>query len=978
VHDLSPQPAGRLGVDVHDLSPQPAGRLGVDVHDLSPQPAGRLHDLSPPPAGRLGVDVHDLSPPPAGRLGVGVHDLSPPPAGRLGVDMYALTPVRMPRRPDACVISPPSANRLGVDQHTVTPHGKAAYPLATVDSYDLSPGACSGPSECYLPGATDHTGMTRTNHDLFQFDLASGISEFYKITKPVLVSEEEAWVLTIGRKIRDSSARMSEFTKAFGTARCKANDRMLRRKPRDEQKSHSSNRCKLELQYCRGAPQNKTKRKPKTYVEGVAAGFKKAHVQLGPVVYDLIGLTCLTKASSLRGKTVWRNLCRALPQNRYGGMLNPGTNKDFRDFVQNASQDTIHGCIAQPTAQVTIEALGSRTSIGEGMYRPGEYVSIKNIIGDEWYLPSHHRKIALALCLWFKERKLPVGDVVLQTQIGSNLVDQLVFRARCGFKMLPDREAFRSHLDELSLLGKEAKFTFPTSVSLTKMTFMSATLRGGGIDRILLKIPFLGDFAPTGVALVNKLEKALIAVLWGDAVKCLLCCKFWLVDVEEKFWDTGPFVVFFFLLSLFVLFAVFALIHNANILSLLHTHTHLFMHTHTGRSEVHPLQDIIDGENNFKHYVHDVIADLTPLREKGQMWAAGNMNIHMEDTVYVVADHHFHGETLGKPAGISDARDHFGDGPARNFCLVASDGESVFQILVMRDMFVRVDTFKERALQMHHTIVQLAEQELKDALESNSAERIAAAKLALKVEGFGSNAMALEAIITLCNSTVGRFNRAPIWINGRDGGLYNAVGVPPSMHDTYNVLARTLQAVVRLLHKDAPGYSQWLYMFEGLEGLSKTGKCVQSFARCRRLMAAAWGFFLPDILAHKELAFRIYAHALTMGCWISRHIYSRHRPDPKARLRFRFSAIFNFILVTGLDKNTTRSLYFRMMTQHMPNFEEMFRLKWLWLIEEGGEASFRSYNQFTEAVGRQTDLSGFREWETRAALLYDVQNVSCK
>ena len=60
-----------------------------------------------------------------------------------------------------------------------------------------------------------------------------------------------------------------------------------------------------------------------------------------------------------------------------------------------------------------------------------------------------------------------------------------------------------------------------------------------------------------------------------------------------------------------------------------------------------------------------------------------------------------------------------------------------------------------------------------------------------------------------------------------------------------------------------------------------------------------------------------------------------------------------------------------MMTQHMPNFEEMFRMKWLWVIEEDGERSFRSYNQFTTNVGRQTDLLGYRDHEARQAILHD-------
>jgi hypothetical protein len=83
----------------------------------------------------------------------------------------------------------------------------------------------------------------------------------------------------------------------------------------------------------------------------------------------------------------------------------------------------------------------------------------------------------------------------------------------------------------------------------------------------------------------------------------------------------------------------------------------------------------------------------------------------------------------------------------------------------------------------------------------------------------------------------------------------------------------------------------------------------------------------------------VYSHMLRLTAWVNAHCYSQKNPSPLQRLRFRFSTMMLYILITSLSERVggkattnkqarkTRVVKQKQPSQMDPNDEELMRME---------------------------------------------------
>ena len=207
------------------------------------------------------------------------------------------------------------------------------------------------------------------------------------------------------------------------------------------------------------------------------------------------------------------------------------------------------------------------------------------------------------------------------------------------------------------------------------------------------------------------------------------------------------------------------------------------------------------------------------------------------------------------------------------------------------------------------------------------------------------------------------------------------------MHNVFNVQRITLEFLLNICGASdgAAGLGTFYRSFSDLEGLSARGEITASFARCRQITDGAALLLTPVMLAHNDLEFRSYAHLATFTALLSRHLYSEEPSTPKRRLRFALLGFFAWLFVvqlsakqggatsaTGYTKNHAQTVYFVDMAQHMPAFEERYRMPWPWVTEENFEQDFNTHTRCSAGLHSKTSLAKERQYRERERLLRQV------
>ena len=362
----------------------------------------------------------------------------------------------------------------------------------------------------------------------------------------------------------------------------------------------------------------------------------------------------------------------------------------------------------------------------------------------------------------------------------------------------------------------------------------------------------------------------------------------------------------------------------------------------TGLSKVCLLMEYIGGEEMLPMWFPEVLEDM--LQIKTAIYSLQHVSIRVR-FAFMVADHHALGILSCIPQGISDFRDSLGLTVARWWSIVHDDGTSTMRV---SDLVSKYNSSQH----LYEMIVHYLGKDKSATKPTDTQIREVAQKY--------------------CSVIYGKINLPPLLARHRTGGALSVSTCPPPMHDVFHVIQTTMQLVfMYAIPKESYQHAQFVSWVGGLQDLVKQGKIIASMARARRIAVSCPGFFEDIIKSSSEWS--VYFPVLRLLAWITRHLYSPAESTPKRRLRFRLCGFLLWLLIgdlsarvggrhmkNGSKKSHVENVYWKDLTQHMPRFEETFRLSLYHLNEESFEQSFKAYKLFAEKVHKATALEGER------------------
>ena len=370
----------------------------------------------------------------------------------------------------------------------------------------------------------------------------------------------------------------------------------------------------------------------------------------------------------------------------------------------------------------------------------------------------------------------------------------------------------------------------------------------------------------------------------------------------------------------------------------------------SGRSEISVWIEFVGGEGLFPHYIDTMIKGLNDVANT--RFHAKGMTVEILVS-YGVFDHCCLLTMSCVGGGESDDSDALGANQRCNWSLVHSDSSSRLEVRDQSQAYIKNTSVLESIMDLRKTLDLKCKPTLQQALK------------------FSYQTLKLIR---------GRFTSLPLLHRGDLRGVAGIKLWPPMMHNIYHLLRITIDLVLPLMPKCHPLLGAFYAWFAQLEGMTKAGQIVASFARTRKIASGLPGVAEPALANAFCKKARVYAWLPRLATLMSKHLYAERVSTPKRRFQYQVLDMIHWILcvcrsndiggrkLKRKNKNHTENLYFNDQQHAITAEEHGVGVSPYQTSEEAGEASFNISNHCATERRSQTDLEGEREWRARVKI----------